>query len=94
MSKTADEVIEAIFSTAAAGGEAAAIAEPMRELWRGGGWSPERIVASASAVTVAAAAAEESVETPPSADTAPAPEPERPIGSVESEQLVESGEGS
>lgn len=93
MSKTADEVIEAIFSIAAAGGEAAAIAEPMRELWRGGGWSPERIVASASAVTVAAAETEESAETL-SPDTAPAPGPEQPIRSVDSEQLVEPGEGS
>ncbi|MEX2448849.1 MAG: hypothetical protein WD404_08945 [Solirubrobacterales bacterium] len=90
MSKTADEVIEAIFNAAAVGGEAAAIAEPMRELWRGGGWSPERIVAGASAVTVAAAETEERVETPPSADT----ESEQPNWSVESEQLVEPGEGS
>jgi len=92
VSKTADEVIEAILSTAAAGGEAAAIAEPMRELWRGGGWSPERIVASASAVTVAAAETEESAGAL-SPDTAPAPELEQPIGSVDSEQLVEPGEG-
>lgn len=93
MSKTADEVIEAIFSAAAEGGEAAAIAEPMRGLWRGGGWSPERIVASASAVTVAAAETEESAEAL-SPDTTPAPEPQQPIGSVESEHLVEPGEGS
>lgn len=93
MSKTADEVIEAIFNTAAAAGEAAAIAEPMRELWRGGGWSPERIVASASAVTVAAAETEEGAEAPLSPDAALAPS-EQPIGSVEPEQLVEQGEGS
>lgn len=94
MSKTADEVIEAIFSTAAAGGEAAAIGEPMRELWHSSGWSSERIVASARAVTVAAAETEESVETPPSLDRALASEPGQPIGSVGTEQLAEPGEGS
>jgi hypothetical protein len=97
MSKTAEEVIEGIFSAAGQSDETAAVAEAMNELWQGRGWSPERILADASAATVMAAERNERAEVPPPGETTSEGAPERsmePAGAPGSERSAESEQGS
>ena len=79
MSKTAEEVIEGIFGTAAEHDQTAAITEAMRGLWRGGGWSPERILADASAAIVPAAETDEHTEVSQSGKTTSDASPKQSI---------------
>lgn len=77
MSKTAEEVIEGIFTAAGQGDETAAISVAMKELWQGGGWAPERILADASAATVVAAERNERAEVLLTGETTSEGAPER-----------------
>lgn len=82
-----------IFSAAGQGDGTAAIAEAMKELWQGGGWSPERILADASAATER----NERAEVPLPGETTSEGMPEKSVEPADSPgpgRSVESEQGS